>query len=257
MSYTPTSWQDFPSLATAITAARLNNMETGIVAATAGVSAAGLLSARPAFGAATGSFYYATDQGVLFFSDGASWTRIGLPVGATTTQYTSAAAPTGWVKYDGGTLAGSTGIYADLFAHLGSTTTLPDTQGRHIVSLGTNADISAVGASDGLTLASRSPKHNATSALTLPNHAHSVTDPTHSHTAHFYANAGGGAATTPGGNAGSTDNGTLQADNAASTGISVGNPTSNPAIGGTIGPGGSRPSDTGAFITFGILIAKL
>ena len=32
-SYVPTNWQDYPSLATAINAARLNNMESGISAA--------------------------------------------------------------------------------------------------------------------------------------------------------------------------------------------------------------------------------
>jgi hypothetical protein len=50
-SYAPTNWQDYPSLATAISAARLNNMESGIQAAYR-VGSGGLTNADIANGAA-------------------------------------------------------------------------------------------------------------------------------------------------------------------------------------------------------------
>ena len=50
-SYAPTNWQDYPSLATAISAARLNNMESGIQAAYR-VGTGGLTNADIANGAA-------------------------------------------------------------------------------------------------------------------------------------------------------------------------------------------------------------
>src|SRR5262252_330655 len=114
----------------------------------------GLLSARPAANAiAAGSTYFATDQVSGFITDGSSWIRTSLPAGATMEWYKpDAAVPPGWVLYDGGNLPAATGIYADLYAHLGNTLTKPDTRGRSTVALGTNGDVSGMGVSDGLAV---------------------------------------------------------------------------------------------------------
>lgn len=84
----------------------------------------------------------------------------------TVADFAGSAAPTGWLLCDGSAVSRTT--YADLFAEIGTTygvgdgsTTfnLPDAQGRMTVGLGTNADVNALGDSDGLAIASRTPKH--------------------------------------------------------------------------------------------------
>jgi len=240
--------------------------------------ASGTLAARPAASVSPNSFYYASDQDVLYFSTGTAWLRVGLPAGATTQVY-SLVVPTGWVAYDGTALPSNTGIYADLATHLGGTTT-PDTRGRALVSKGTHADVDTLGDTDGSALANRSPRHNSTNGLTLPththshnltlpSHGHSISDPGHSHTAPTYTAAGSAAFP----RFSSTDQDTYRGSpgtDAALTNISIGNPTSNPAISGlvgnpstnpaisgAIGPGGSVPTDTAAYITFSVVLAKL
>lgn len=213
-------------------------------ATTAGTS--GNLASRPAAAAASGKFYLATDQQVLYFSDGSSWFRIGDPAGATQMWY-SASAPTGYVAYDGGTLGGSTGIYADLYAHLGGTTTLPDTRGRMPVGLGTHADVDTIGDNDGAAVGSRRPKHKHTAAVgTL---ATGNDTPDHSHSRQVDATGASGTAVASGD--GSTHNGT-----ANTSGASVRH--THPVTGApTVGPQtGSEPVDSSAYITF-LLIAKL
>jgi hypothetical protein len=81
-----------------------------------------------------GTKYFAVDQVVEYRSDGTVWKRLGFPAGFTGDWFKpDAAAPTGWVKYDGTSLPGSTGIYADLYAHLGNTVVTPNTKGRTTV----------------------------------------------------------------------------------------------------------------------------
>jgi hypothetical protein len=90
------------------------------------------LANRPAANSVVpGSTFWATDQAVEYVSDGTNWLRKSLPAGATLSWF-AAAAPTGWVKYDGSNLPASTGIYADLSTHLGGIAT-PNTKGRVIV----------------------------------------------------------------------------------------------------------------------------
>jgi hypothetical protein len=142
----------------------------------------GTLALRPAAAAGnSGTFYYASDQDVLYFSTGAAWLRIGLPPGATTTLYSNTV-PTGWIAYDGTALPASTGIYADLYAHLGNTTATPDTRGRILVHKGTHADVDVLGDNDGTALANRTPKHNSTltgspavGTLSVNSHTHGST----------------------------------------------------------------------------------
>jgi hypothetical protein len=120
----------------------------------------GVLASRPAASASSGSMYYATDQDVMYLSNGTVWSRVNsMPAGATVLWYNSVA-PTGWVLYNGGTLGGSTGIYADLYTHLGSTTTLPDFRGRMPIGLGTHTDVATIGNNEGQpTVGSRRGKH--------------------------------------------------------------------------------------------------
>jgi len=231
----------------------------------------GTLSARPAANSLTaGSTFFATDQIVDYVSDGAAWFRKGNPAGATIDWFKpDAALPTGWVLYDGTNLPAATGIYADLYAHLGNTLTKPDTRGRFTVALGTNGDVSAIGVNDGLGVGSRSPKHNMTNGLSLPNHAHSdnitFADAGHAHNArstnsniltHDDANQPG----TSGGYEHTERQIAVTVDGAFANiyrgGGGVGNPTSLPGISGSIGPGGSRPTDGGAYIVCA-KIAKL
>jgi hypothetical protein len=69
--------------------------------------------------------------------------------------------------------SGSTGIYADLYTHLGSTTTKPDTRGRVTVGQGSHADVDAINDNDGITVAnSDSCACSQQTGSTLPNHAH-------------------------------------------------------------------------------------
>ena len=123
----------------------------------------GVLASRPAAAGNSGNMYYATDQDVMYLSNGTVWSRVNsIPAGATMMWY-NAVAPTGWVAYNGGTLAGSTGIYADLYTHLGSTTTLPDFRGRMPVGLGTHTDVNNIGLNEGIAAGSvgnRRVKHN-------------------------------------------------------------------------------------------------
>jgi microcystin-dependent protein len=105
---------------------------------------------------------------------------IDVPIG-TVVPYMFPNAPVGFLVCDGATLS-RTG-YADLFslanasgligtvfgAGDGTTTfSLPDMRGRTIVGVGTNADVSTLGASDNLSVASRTPKHTHT----VPAHYH-------------------------------------------------------------------------------------
>lgn len=139
----------------------------------------GTLASRPAAAAGNaGTFYLATDQDVLYFSTGSAWLRIGMPAGATTTVYSNTV-PTGWIAYDGTALPASTGIYADLYAHLGNTTATPDTRGRILVHKGTHGDVDVLGDNDGTALANRTPKHNSTLSGTPAVGSLSVNSHTH------------------------------------------------------------------------------
>lgn len=256
-SFSPQSnpWKNIPLVGSLIDTIQ-NYLTTGIssdfLASNANVSAgaSGTLAARPAANTMSGKFYYATDQAVLYFSDGTNWNRQGLPAGSTTTLLgTGATTPTGWVAYDGSNLAASTGIYADLATHLGGVAT-PDTRGRMIVAKGTHADVATVGANDGVAVASRRPKHNHTITRTA-NVA--LNDPSHSHTWTSYgvSSSGGGTGAVPS-NASSTSFPGSIGTTANGTGITV---SQQPAF--SVGPQtGAEPNDGSAYIV-GLLIAKL
>jgi len=120
----------------------------------------------------------------------------------------------------------------------GSTTVnVPDLFGRTPVALGSNADISSLGASDGSAAAVRSPRHNSTHNLTLPDHQHNIPAYGDSGTADGY-----------------------QVAYRQSGGVNwplTGGMFLTHGIDGSIGPGGSRPTDTGGYQVGGIYIVKV
>ena len=136
---------------------------------------------------------------------------------------------------------------------------VPDLVGRVVVMTGPNADVNALGRSDGLAAANRSPIHNSSNGLALPNHGHSLSDPGHTHLQHTWAQSLGGGGTGNVGGVGHSNSG-FQGDDdiglvVTGTGISIGGTTSSPPIAGQIGPGGSRPTDAPGFLTLNYIIA--
>lgn len=211
---------------------------------------------------------------------------VGVPTGGGIDWYATAA-PSGFLLCDGSAVSRTT--FAALFAAIGttwgagdgsSTFNLPDCRGRVLVGVGSQADVATIALNDGAALANRRPRHFHPNALTLPNHAHSVTDPTHSHGhalslpghAHgvgagtYFVNSSNLAAGNTGYAGGGppgwavTDSGATATGNptsnpgisgsisGAGTGLSVGNPTSNPAIGGSIGPTVTSPQDGPSYV---------
>jgi microcystin-dependent protein len=216
-----------------------------------------------------GSVYYNSTNAAFrgCQSAPATWVDLISPVG-TIMQYAGSSAPTGYFVADGSAVSRTT--YSRLFAVIGTTygvgdgsTTfnLPDMRGRVAVGLGTNADDNTLGANDGSVLANRTPKHNSTNSLTLPNHTHSdninFVDTGHVHgpsSGSFrLMDAGGVYYDGGGGTDGRSSTTAVGFANLSKSG-SVGNPTSNPAINGSIGPGGSRPTDTPAYVTLNYII---
>lgn len=138
-------------------------------------SQAGILSARPAFGAVeVGTFYYATDVDVLYRSTGAAWQRIGSQPGDLHLTFNDAAS-TGRILAQGQAWPSTTGIYAELFAKIGAKypTNLPDMRARVPVILGTHADHDAIGDHDNLAVNNRRMRHQHTDNLTVDVHTHS------------------------------------------------------------------------------------
>jgi microcystin-dependent protein len=213
-------------------------------------------------------------------------------------------APAGYLLCDGSAVSRST--YANLFSLIstqygagdGSTTfNVPDAAGRSLLGLGSNTDVNAIGKNEGVAVANRTPVHNSTPALTivgapgvgnltLPDHAHGVSDPTHAHNVYdpghnhqmydSYINFGGtgqgmsypapgGSISEPsvfGGNRAAV---TSIGIYGAATGIAVGSVTSQPIIlgapsvgslgvSGGIGPGGTRPVDRVPFVVVNYII---
>jgi microcystin-dependent protein len=192
------------------------------------------------------------------------------PVGAVI-QFTGTAAPTAWLLCDGASYLRTT--YADLFAVIGTAYgsvdgthfNVPDMRGRMPVGYaasGGHADVATLANNEGSTAANRRPKHAHTNGLTLPNHGHSVTDPTHFHNPAMdltgavsgsYVGDGNVAYSAGGGGDSFGVNGTAFKSHPASTGISVGNPSTNPAIDGTIGAVGTA-IDAPAYLTLNFIV---
>jgi hypothetical protein len=217
----------------------------------------GTAAARPAANMITpNSFYFALDTGAMSFSDGSTWTPVGGSAQFTTGDYKISAQTANHADPAGGTwyiCDGSATVGAPLIALVGAT--LPDARGRALTMKGTHADVDAIGDNDGVTLASRRPKHN-TSVLTNPTISRTVdttmSDPGHSHGLPDVVYAGNQGAysgtTTPYGNY----PGYLGATNGQITGITLGQPQFG-ASGGAYGPGGTAATDQPSYVVPGNL----
>ena len=161
---------------------------------------------------------------------GAAMLVASVPTGALT-QFAGAAAPTGWLLCDGASLLRAD--YAALFTVIGTAYgtvdgthfSIPDMRARMPFGKGTGGDTANLGISDGLAVGNRTYKHR-----------HTVNDPGHAHS----INEGWDGATT----IAQTRSSNHQAyfnTNAATTGI-------------TVGPAGSPPLDSPAFLIVNFII---
>lgn len=171
-------------------------------------------------------------NGQLDATNFAAGTFAAIPAGSLV-DFAGSSAPTGWLICDGSAISRSS--YAGLYAAIGTsfgagdgTTTfnLPDTRGRATVGYtasGGHTDVSTIGNNDGVPVANRRPKHNST-----------VTDPGHAHATQGYLKSG-------------IDDHTL-GGNAGGSSQSAGSGTSSATTGITVGPGGTAPIDTPAYL---------
>jgi len=222
----------------------------------------GLLVNRPAANSVQpGTTYFATDQVTDWISDGTNWIRKGDPAGTVVSWYASTGAiPAGWVAYDGTNIGGSTGIYADLYAHLGNTLTTPDTRGRVEVSRGTHTDVDVIGENEGAAVGSRSIKHNHTATSNATSNASSNAVSNASSAASSYDNISGvgGSGNQAGASAVTGADGEAHwiATNVATNVATSVTTNVSTSVSTTVGTGGLNAPNTPAFIVT-LKIAKL
>lgn len=146
----------------------------------------------------------------------------------------------------------------------GSTTfTLPDLRGRDLISMasGGNADVDALGDSDGLAIASRTPKHNSTSALTLSGAPSlsgapggSFASDSHTHPVNYGTISLSAPTTNPVVTPPVTTSGPSATASPTIGTLAVAKGTL--AVSGSVGPGGARPVDTPAYLVAGVWAVK-
>lgn len=254
---TPTSPDGIPTYNTSVDAPSGNGFNAAmafIQTIITELKAGTLPSGKLAIAALTG---YPADATKVLLGDGtwATGASIGatLPVGMTV-EYPVAAAPTGWVLCDGASYL-RTAPYDLLFGLIGTTYgsadgthfNVPDHRGRVAVGYaasGGHADVSTMGATEGVTLASRRSTHQTSSTNLSVTGSPGLSDPGHSHTISV------GTAPNPGvaGIIGMTDHAvfTSLSTDGASTGITVN--VGSLDVGGSGGPSGTAPIDTPAYI---------
>ncbi len=165
-----------------------------------------------------------------------AWQDLSTPAG-TILGFAGSIAPGGYLLADGSAISRTT--YAALFAVIGTTygigdgsTTfnLPDLRGRTPVGLNTSeavhSNVNALGNNEGVALGNRTPVHNST--VNDPGHRHSYT----TYTSQF--------------NSGADQPGIWVGGQTVNTGTST--------TGITVGPGGTRPIDTAAYLTINFMV---
>jgi microcystin-dependent protein len=173
-------------------------------------------------------------------------------------RFGAASAPTDWLLCDGSAVSRTS--YSTLFGVIGttygsgdgsSTFNLPDLRGRAPIGYaasGGHTDVSTLGNNDGVALANRRAKHNHTNSLTLPNHVHSVS----AYVVDFDFDSPNYNTGAPNAAGAHKDYG--HTNDSSIISVSVGNPTSNPAVSGTIGPSGTNPNDAPAYLVLNYII---
>lgn len=162
----------------------------------------GTYAARPAAADATGMTYVATDVVATYLSTGTAWLRTSTPAG-TLMPFSGSAVPDGHLVAAGQSLL-RTGIYADLFAALGTTYgsadgthfNLPDLRGRVPVALDNlgGTDAGRLAAANTLGDSGGVEKVTLTSAQSgLPSHNHTQNPHTHQPVGYDARGAGGGS----------------------------------------------------------------
>lgn len=127
----------------------------------------GLASAKPAFGV-PGRVYWATDERAIYVDTGTAWeaaTPFSVPVGGTIVWPATAAPSADWLIANGQSVSSVT--YPALYAVYGTayggdgapSFNVPDLRGRAPVGKGANAQVDALGKSDGLADAARKRAH--------------------------------------------------------------------------------------------------
>jgi microcystin-dependent protein len=191
---------------------------------------------------------FVANETLTLVYDGANWIEVArTPIhlsGEGGIKFGGAAVPSGYVREDGSAISRTT--FAALFANQGTlygvgdgstTFNVPDTRGRVDVGYaasGGHADVSTIGNNDGIAATFRRPKHRTTNALTLPNHVHQTS------ITYFDVNTSVNAGPSFGSNG----------SNGANTQTyNSGNPTSLPAIGGSVGTNNANDTlDTPAYL---------
>lgn len=168
-------------------------------------------------------------------------------------SYGGTTPPSGWLLCDGSAVSRAT--YAGIFSVVGvaygvgdgsTTFNLPDFRGRTFVGVGTHADVSALGLSDGQAVGNRRPKHNH--SVTLGTLGTGTDSPDHSHAMSVWS-ATGGATQAPPTTASNTIALTLSTQGASArhTHAVTGVPTVGPQT-------GSEPTDSEAYLTASVII---
>lgn len=238
------SAQGFKVAGTALSAAHLSNGVSG--------SGAVVLANSPALTGAPTAPTPSTGDNSTKIATTAFVLSNGVPTGAIV-MYGGATAPSGWVLADGALYDGTQAAYSALWAIYGTTYggtgqssfAVPDLRGRIPVGKGTNADVTTLGASDGLSVGTRTMKHYhgvgslaisvSAHSITDPGHIHNITDPGHGHNYSYRPDAANSAgtfnATGPGGltTGTTTSSGTGISINSHTTGISIANHTASPS----------------------------
>ncbi len=168
-------------------------------------------------------------------------------------DYGSATAPEGFVLCDGLTYDGTNGLYLNLWSIIGITYggsgqnsfQVPDFRGRVAVGLavtGGHADVSTIGNNDGVAVANRRPKHNHTANSTGSASAGTPAGTVNVANGTGVWNSAAGFAVDTGVGAGSASTANVTA---TFTGSALG---SHSHSGGVVGPAGTNPVDSEAYI---------
>lgn len=202
--------------------------------------------------------YLEANPGAIQWKNLLGTTNFQIPTG-TVLEYGGATCPDGYVWCDGATYDGTKPMYLDLWAKIGilhggtaqNSFKVPDKQGRVAVGFavtGGHVDVSTIGLTDAIALANRRSTHNHTAAA-MTTSAVSAGTPAGTISSVTYVQDGGaGFAITHSG----PNSLTSVTTTPAFTGSALG--THSHSVSGTVGPAGTNPIDTPAYIVLPSII---